>query len=193
MGIVFDFDGVLVNSAERNVAVLNAIAPKYGYDQLTMEDYIRISQYNFYQYWQMLLGSRSKDFLLDVSLQPPPQVELILGMAEIVEKYRPVIVSSNYGNLIRSVLEKNNIHASEIYGGETEGSKVVKLRRIKREPNIFVTDTVGDVIEGHIAGYTVIAVTWGFNTEEMLQKARPQIIVNTPQELDEHLAHYTSE
>lgn len=47
----------------------------------------------------------------------------------------------------------------------------------------FVTDTAGDVIEGNRAEVKTIAVTWGFHDRERLEKAKPDIIVNTPEEL----------
>jgi phosphoglycolate phosphatase-like HAD superfamily hydrolase len=39
----------------------------------------------------------------------------------------------------------------------------------------------------------MIAVTWGFNTKEMLLEAEPQHIVHTPQELHQVLVSLTQE
>ena len=186
MSIVFDFDGVIVDSRSENIATLNALAAKYGYEPITLERYTAMTQHNFYEYWQMLLGEHAKEFFTDIHMISRAPGTLLPGMKEILLAHTPIIVSSNATPIIKNTLSKYDI-ALDVYGGDIDPSKVRKLGKVKQEPAIFVTDTPGDVHEGKIAGYTCIAVTWGFAPHEMLIASRPEHIVHTPQELHELL------
>ena len=191
MALVFDFDGVLVDTRNENMQTINNLAQKYRFEPLNAESYRNMTAYNFYEYWQMFLGTQSKDFFADLRWQPRPHPDLLPGMKTILEAHQPSIVSSNFSDIIRSVLAKNGITVP-VYGGDVDMSKVRKLNHIKGEPDVFVTDTAGDVFEGKQAGYTIIAVTWGFNTRDMLLRSKPHHIVQTPHELHEELLLHTT-
>jgi phosphoglycolate phosphatase-like HAD superfamily hydrolase len=51
------------------------------------------------------------------------------------------------------------------------------------EEVVFVTDTLGDVIEGNEAGITVIAVDFGYHDREMLERGMPYFIVSNYNQL----------
>jgi phosphoglycolate phosphatase len=189
MALAFDYDGVLVDVREDNIAVINAFAAKYGFEPITMQQYNSSLQYNFYDYWQMLLGEKAQAFFEDLHALPREPARLLPGMQKILTAHKPIIISSNVTYLIQTTLKAHDINL-EVYGGDIEKSKVVKLSKYKAEPDVFVTDTAGDVKEGKEAGYIVIAVSWGFNTLEQLEASQPHKIVHTPQELHEALLLY---
>lgn len=182
MALVFDFDGVIVDTKLDNIAAINVLAPRYGFDPIQLDQYISMASCNFYEYWQMLLGQHAEAFFSDLRMMPRAQPRIVDGMLDVLVVHRPAIVSSNFTELIKGVLASTNL-SLDVYGGDFEPSKVRKLGMLSKEPDVFVTDTVGDVQEGKAAGYRVIAVTWGVNTREMLEKSAPHSIVATPQEL----------
>jgi len=182
MSLVFDFDGVIVNTLHANIDAINAFADKYDFPLMTTDAYVRMLDHNFTDYWHMMLGAQARAFLSDLHNYPRPHPELVEGMRDILLDFKPAIVSSNTGHLIRHVLRDNDI-TIPVYGVDDHPSKVVKLGRLAKEPNVFVTDTAGDVIEGKHAKYFVIAVTWGFTPLTTLRKSQPHAIVSTPEEL----------
>ena len=182
MSIVFDFDGVLVDTLQANIEAINAFAGKYGFPPMTERTYVGMLDHNFTEYWQMLLGARAREFLTDLHLYPRPHPILVPHMRELLLDFKPALVSSNTSHLIRSVLRDNHVHVP-VYGVDDHPSKTVKLGRLAVEPNVFVTDTAGDVVEGKHAGYFVIAVTWGFTPLDVLRKSQPHAIAHTPHEL----------
>lgn len=186
MSLVFDFDGVLVDTLEANIEAINAFASKYAFPRMTHATYTRMLDHNFTEYWQMLLGTRAKNFMRDLHAYPRPHPTLVPHMRELLLDFKPAIVSSNHSNLIKHVLHENHVSVP-VYGVDDHPSKLVKLGRLATEPNVFVTDTAGDVLEGKRAGYFVIAVTWGFTSVAVLRKSQPHAIVNTPHELRELL------
>jgi phosphoglycolate phosphatase len=57
------------------------------------------------------------------------------------------------------------------------------MQRFPGSSFVYVGDTVGDVHEAKEAGIPVIAVTWGYHTKEMLEKAQPTELVTSVTEL----------
>ncbi len=190
MAVVFDFDGVLVNTLQENINAINAFSKKYDFPEMDRAAYIGMLDVNFTEYWQMMLGAQTSEFLADLHHYPRPHPILITGMREVLIDFKPPIVSSNHSSLINSVLRANGV-TLPVYGVELDPSKVRKLTRLKNRPDIFVTDTTGDVKEGKTAGYTVIAVTWGFTPRESLEISKPHAIVNTPHELREAILYFS--
>lgn len=192
MALVFDFDGVIVDTRTDNIEAINQLARKYRFDPLDEAAYGGMLTCNFYEYWQMLLGPRAESFLTDLRHMQRPTATVLPGMAEMLEAHQPAIVSSNYTALIENCLAVHSIRLP-VYGGDIEKSKVRKLNRLKSATDVFVTDTVGDLLEGRRAGYTLVAVTWGFNTKEMLLQAEPHHVVETPEELHDVLVSLLQE
>lgn len=112
-------------------------------------------------------------------------------LKNLYQKYILAIVSSTSNNTIKKILEREGIlsYFKDILGFENYTSKVVKNKmllekyKITSQDAVFITDTVGDIIEARDSGIKSIAVTWGFHEEERLQKANPEKIVNNPEDL----------
>jgi phosphoglycolate phosphatase len=49
--------------------------------------------------------------------------------------------------------------------------------------SFYIGDTVGDIKEARAAGVWTVAVTWGWHSRERLLAARPDFLVDTPEEL----------
>ena len=55
--------------------------------------------------------------------------------------------------------------------------------KLKPDECIFVTDTLGDLLEAKELNIGTIAVTWGYHEEERLKFGHPDIIINNFDEL----------
>lgn len=110
---------------------------------------------------------------------------------ELSENYILAIVSATPSALIEKILKQANMsqYFLDIMGGDIHTSKVVKNKmlldkyKITAEDAVFITDTVGDIIEARECEVKSIAVSWGFHEIETLEKARPAKIVSTPADL----------
>ena len=87
---------------------------------------------------------------------------------------------------------KNNKVASyfrEVLGGDSHKSKTDKFRyifdRYSLTPNdcIFVTDTLGDILEAKEVEVRTIAVDSGYHNRETLETGKPYIIISNLEEL----------
>ena len=110
---------------------------------------------------------------------------------KIDKEKKLAIVSSTPGSTIRDILEREGIatYFSDFFGSDVDRSKVVKIKmllekyKVSPDDAVFITDTVGDIMEARECGVESIAVTWGFHEEKTLQKAKPEKIVSTPEDL----------
>jgi phosphoglycolate phosphatase len=55
---------------------------------------------------------------------------------------------------------------------------------------LFVTDTLGDLLEAEKTGVEGIGVTWGFHGAETLKRGNPVALVDTPDELVAEIDRY---
>ena len=189
--VIFDFDGVLVDT----LGIVYAINKEIHQD-LSIEEYKSFFEGNinfavrkdgtfkkFHPNFFDLYDSGSREVMV------PDILKLILK--ELVENYILIIISSTHTESIKKILEREKIaeYFSEILGVDVEKSKIIKinstLEKYKTLPKdvVFITDTLGDIIEGLKCGVRSIAVTWGYHERETLKKGKPVAIIDNPTDL----------
>ena len=110
---------------------------------------------------------------------------------ELSKKYILVIVSSTGTSSIKKILERENVseNFSDILGNDIETSKVKKIKMMLEKYNtnpdnsIFVTDTLGDILEARKCGVKSLAVTWGFHNRKTIERGNPLAIIDAPKDL----------
>lgn len=100
------------------------------------------------------------------------------------------IISSTKENSIEKFLNHNGLnYFDEILGRDFHKSKVKKfkflLKKYNLNPNeiVFVSDTLGDILEAKKVNVKTIAVDYGFHDIERLSKGNPFKIVSNFEEL----------
>lgn len=198
--LVLDFDGVLYDSLSAGRKAVNESITVFGIPAFPDDDSFRaIYSQNYNDFLRSYNLSdddiRVHNKLFEIAFNRYTQeARLYDEVPELLdalsEDFHMRIVSSNMEHIINRVLDQAGIDCfEEIMGFETSPSKVDKLEVICEECNqkpgdiLFVTDSVGDIIESQEAGVPVIAVTWGFQSKKDLQKADPDYIVDSFEEL----------
>ena len=108
-------------------------------------------------------------------------------LEELAKKYSLFIISSNQEEALNIYFQNNKFtHIfKEIMGAETHQSKVEKFKylfekyKLQSEDCVFVTDTLGDILEGNKAGIRTVAVDFGFHGRDRLEKGNPFKIVSS--------------
>lgn len=182
--IIFDFDGVIVDSFDIAFETNKLARPT-----LTRERYrakfngnINDAKHEdekvndidfFYEFGEKFkhLGIKS---------------DIKNNIKKLSEENNLFIVSSTPNPIISDYLQRHSLLGAftELYGLDVHKSKVLKFNMIfekyKISPNqtIFVTDTSGDVIEAkEVKIDFIIGILGGYQDEESLQKANPDMIV----------------
>lgn len=184
--IIFDFDGVLVNEYQKHYEL-----SKKGINNLTEEEFKRLFEGNIHAEREKL-KERHTGFDIKThfdkhkeSLIIDPMIrDLLIKMSQ---KYLLGIISSAKENGIKKVLKNSGLEKIFLfnYGYETNPSKIEKFKKALKEFNlktgecIFVTDTVGDIVEARNVGVQSIALDLGYHERKRLEKAKPYRIISS--------------
>lgn len=188
--IMFDFDGVIDNNYE-----LNFELSQRKFLDFTREEHKKLFEGNVHVEREKLKGRDTGfDFLKHLSSTRKTR-KIKDEMKEVLEKlsknYDLGIISSCYEYGIKEYLEANQIHNlfSFLYGLETHKLKTHKFKKVLGEFNlkedecIFITDTLGDILEANEVGIKTIAVDFGYHERERLEKGNPLQIISNFEEL----------
>ena len=199
--IAFDYDGVIVDSFDHNLSVVNAMLKKIGHKkQSTAEDIKNLTEMTFAQLGLDLgvaehliheLESKTAAELIKTIDNVTPFEKIIQLFVSLSKQYRLAIISNTTSEAINIFLNKYNIanRFVAVYGGDHRGSKSDKLielatkEKIHVEQICMVGDAMSDIKAGKQAKTSTVAVTWGFQSEELLKSTNPDSIVHSINEL----------
>jgi phosphoglycolate phosphatase len=197
---LFDFDGVLVDSLDVYHRAVSWCLERIGTPIIkTQEEYVALFEDNFYEAMakkgvdlDAFSGALSEyasnvDYYEDVK----PFSAVLPVLEDLCGQNILAIISSNSSQAIRKILARFRYNGcfQDILGSEFHLSKKTKIDHavavygISRENTYYVGDTAGDVREGKAAGVKTIAVTWGWHPRELLAAARPDFLIENPEEL----------
>lgn len=183
--IIFDFDGVIHDTFD---LARNVLIEAFG-RELTREDFKDFFNGNVWDSWHVVTKEEDAKF---TELQREAfkflkaDENIKRSLEKLHEQHSLFVVSSNYEDNLNTYFQNNNfIHIfKQILGAETHKSKIEKFKSIFQNHNlkvencIFITDTLGDILEANKVGLKVIAVDFGFHEKERLEKGNPFKIVS---------------
>lgn len=204
--ILFDYDGVLVNSMQCNLAVVKEVCNALGYPVAPDLEYCRTARCISFESWARHI-CMSEDlipiFLTNVLSSLKDSARTLDAFPQIPEAIRTLsqrhslaIITGNTSTAAFEFVSHHNLNECflDYSGDENVGSKRDKIKvfmekfKFSPETTYYVGDAGTDVEEGRAAGVKTIAVTWGFQGRERLLDARPDFIVDSPDELVRILA-----
>ena len=196
--VMFDYDGVIVDSLEVFISRFSQACLEYGFTGIhEPKDVIGLFEGNVYE-TMMLRGIEEStiDKILKryegLQGEKLANLELFVGIGEalqrISEKHYIYVITSNLSSATIKILNQNGITSFiDVIGAEKEKSKIKKIHNtMSLHPGIpayYIGDTKGDMIEGKLAGTQTIGVTWGWHSPEKLKEGSPDYLFNTPEEL----------
>ncbi len=204
--LLFDFDGVLVDTANLSFQVLPEYFPGITNDEmLSMYDGNGVATVRTFAARHNIadidacvrsLGLRFTELTKATVLSD----EVCALVRDLAERYEMFIVSTAREEGIDAILRRSNMqrHFTKVYGQLAHPSKVEKIKMIFAEHGaapdrcLFVTDTLGDVKEAREAGVDAVAVTWGFHDRVRLAKGSPWAIVDKLEDIPTSVHNYFS-
>ncbi len=192
--IIFDFDGVIHDTFELAFVVGNQL---HGYDR---EEYKQMFEGNLYNHHRIKNEDINEYFRLskekfkDLVIEQHVRDELL----RLSEKFNLIIVSSNSEEILNDYLKNNDIVKifTKVLGVETHKSKQEKFKMLENDHNvssensIFVTDTLGDILEANKAGLRTVAVDFGYHERARLERGSPLQIISDFRDLRQFLGKF---
>ncbi len=200
--IIFDFDGTIADTLDSIANIVNCLSDEFGWEKLKQEDMDR------------LRNKESKEVIKDLGIPmiklPSVGKKIKAELNKKIEYVQPVsgieeallelkktgytlgILTSNSKDNVSKFLKKNNldffdfIHSENSIFGKSKLIKVLlKNLKIRPEEAIYVGDEVRDIEAAKKTNINVIAVSWGFNSKQILEKQNPDFLIDKPGQLVE--------
>lgn len=188
--IVFDFDGVIHNT----LLDLYKIHCEY-LEEISLEDMVKnVFEKNPRKYLEKFSKEKRDKFNFawtKCSTQLKLEDNIRKNLEYLADKFDLFIISSNSEENLNLYFKNNNFTNifKEILGVETHKLKTEKFKfllnkyNLEKENCIFITDTLGDILEANEVEIKTIAVDFGFHSREFLSKGNPFKIVSSFQEI----------
>jgi phosphoglycolate phosphatase len=191
--VIFDFDGVLVNTLEFSYVIHKEKNPN-----LTWKNFQDFSDGNFIDAIKNIENGSNYIIPHDFKEKYQNNIEKINvqetlheSILSLSNEYQIAIVSSTDSYLIETFLIKENLrnYFSDILGADVNISKIIKINsllekyKISPKDTVFITDSLGDILEGNKCGVKSIGVTWGIHGKENLEKGHPVALIDNPRDL----------
>ena len=196
---LFDFDGVLIDSLEVYERAVTLCLEKIGKPIVkNRADFLNLFDENFYEAIVKRgidLGEymeASKEIVARINYdEMTPFYDLVPVLDELKKDNVLVVISSNESQAIYTVLARHRLNGyfKEVLGSDFMFSKRGKIVhamdrfQMERGSTFYIGDTAGDIKEAKMAGVRTVAVTWGWHSREKLEAARPDYLIDTPEEL----------
>ncbi len=189
---MFDFDGVIDNNYGLNFELCSK-----KFLNMTVEEHKKQYDGNVHlEREKMKDRDTGFDFLKclsDSRKDRKIEDETKNTLLKLAKDFELGIISSCHEYGIKDYLKNNQIEDlfSFVYGLETHKLKTYKFKKIldelgvKEDECIFITDTLGDILEANEVGIDTIAVDFGYHERERLQKGNPLKIISNFEELIE--------
>jgi len=205
--IAFDYDGVIADSFDHNLEIVNQALCEINHHTLSTADDIRtLRKMTFVQLGHNLgvPPEQISDWEMTTArelIRTTDCVDFFPGTAELLadlaSRYKLAVISNTISDAINKILKLKGLDHCfvSIYGGDHEGSKADKIRDLAERFEVstsevcMVGDAMSDVEAGSDAGAQTVAVTWGFQARELLSEVNPDHIVENHEELTALFTH----
>lgn len=203
--IIFDFDGTLADTFDALVMITNRLALEFGYPpttpdelpklrNLSSREIIRQSGVSLFKIPFFLKKIREYLHQEILNLKTIPGIQEALVQLKH-EGYCLGILTSNSEENVKLFLQKyemqdlfNFIYSeTSLFSKDKSLSKLMKKNNLSLDEILYVGDETRDIEASKKIQIQVIAVTWGFNSGEILAKHNPDFLIQQPSELIEVL------
>lgn len=202
--LVFDFDGTLADTMTAYGQAWNEVAAEYGLTPITHDDIMALRHKNAGEIMRHLGLSRLKLPLVANRMRKELNKNIgrlreFPGIREVLaelkgQERRLGILTSNSRENVSAFLRNRDLPGFDfIYSGSRIFGKSRLLKRLmtthglRAEETAYVCDEVRDIEAARRAQMQVLAVSWGFNSEDILLRYRPDALLRSPADLLEIL------
>ncbi|MFO0848954.1 MAG: HAD hydrolase-like protein [Gemmataceae bacterium] len=197
--VVFDFDGTLADSLGPALGIFNQIAHDLGLKPITDLEAARsmptrqLLRQLGVRFWRLPRVVRA---FQAAAAEHADELALHAGIPDALRTlhaggHRLGVLSSNREDTIRTVLRRYEVEHlfgfvvgyPKLFGKAKALRRILKQERADRDGVLFVGDELRDLDAGRKVRVATAAVTWGFQTEQLLTTGNPTVVVRTPAEL----------
>ncbi|WP_036484697.1 HAD-IA family hydrolase [Myxosarcina sp. GI1] len=199
--VLFDFDGTIADTYQAIADITNQLSSEFGYKpvepeellllkNLSSREIIKKTEISLFKIPFLVKRVRNELSKEIAKLKPITGIERVLFQLK-ARGYSLGIVTSNDKHNVELFLAKNNLNflfdfiysSTSIFGKHRVIKRIIKHNQWQREQIVYVGDETRDIRSARKSRIGVVAVSWGFNSAEILAEFQPDFLVDRPQEL----------
>jgi phosphoglycolate phosphatase-like HAD superfamily hydrolase len=194
--IIFDYDGVLIDSLGDAISVGGDFCRSISHDRVPTKETIGALDIMTYHELARSIGlspgqaERFSSHVFDRFQAISPTMTFFPGIESLLHRIASkniAIVSGNAKNVISAKLAAHELaeKITCIFGALEPGDKAEKILEVCSHFGVdvglscMIGDSVSDIRYAKRAGVQSIAATWGWQTQDKLIEEHPDFIVNT--------------
>lgn len=199
--VLLDFDGTIADSIETGIKVINQLSQEFGYEPLNLDEIKKLQN----------LSSREIIKQADISVFKLPflvrrfiaemkveiqQVRVVPHMADALSKLKAQgtrlgIVSTNSEENVKAFLEAQALDSLfdlvvcsiRPFGKSRLIKRIIRQNQFDPRSVFYVGDETRDIEAARKSNVRAIAVTWGFNSPQVLAAYQPDFLLQHPHQL----------
>jgi phosphoglycolate phosphatase len=205
--LVFDFDGTLADTFQHTMRITNILSDEFKFKKVhdheieflkgkTIHEIIKHLNVPILKIPSIVTKARSELHKQIDSIQP------IEGLKEVLPQFKQAglrlgILTTNSQENVEKFLEMHDlkifdfiVSTSRVWGKNYGLTKLMNQERLAPANILYVGDETRDIEAAQKSGIRVVAVTWGYNSHNVLEKFQPDFIAHTPAELFDICSEY---
>ncbi|MBE9224237.1 HAD-IA family hydrolase [Phormidium sp. LEGE 05292] len=201
--IIFDFDGTVADTFDALVTISNNLAPEFGYLPATPEEISTIKdlttreiiQQSGVAIYKLPFIIRKIIAELNNKIHTLSPVEGIkTALVELKNQGNQLgIITSNDKENVQVFLQNNELldlfdfiySGTRIFGKSRVINNFLRQANLRPAEIVYVGDETRDIEAAKKSNIKVIAVSWGFNSRNILKQQKPDFLIEHPQQLVE--------
>jgi len=199
--IIFDWSGVISDSIERHLIVVNKMFNSFGVRSISIEELKENWEQPYMRFYTKYLPNiklEDEQIAYTKAMLESGKCDPYSGIVELIKKIKGngkklVVISSDVTETLLSEVRAFGLDqifleiVSDAHDKTNDLLKIIHRENFNLEETVFIGDSNHEIEEGKKAGIKTIAVTWGYSPKEKLVALKPDFLVDTIEELEKYL------
>lgn len=203
--VLFNFNGTIVNTKLLAINIFNEIAQKQGYKKIMKEDIPYLSTLSITNRCKILNVPLYKMPLIGIAIKRRyqtyiPNLTPVFEINQVLKElstqgYKLGFLTSNKKTVTNEFLINNSIDIFDYshytfnpFSKSKDISSFLKDNNLKREEVIYIGDELRDIKAAKKNGLFCIAVSWGYDSLDLLNTGNVDFIATQPKNILEILS-----
>jgi len=198
--LIFDFDGTIADTFQLTVKICQMLANEFHFKKigsedieplkgLSSQDVIKYLGVNPFFVPAILLRAREESHKNIHTIEP------IQGLTKVLQALKALgntigILTSNSTENVHKFLQKHQMDffdfvttSSKIWGKHHSINRLIQVNGYEPKDIFYIGDETRDIEAAKKSKIQSIAVTWGYNSHQVLLTHKPDHVIDKPEEL----------